>query len=41
MSFFVLISAHNQGILTIMADLYIGLLSRDGLKFASLVVGPI
>lgn len=38
MSYFVVISAHNQGILTIIGDLYIALPLRGRLKIAPLVV---
>lgn len=39
MSYFAVISTHNQGILTNIVDLCVELPSRGGLKFASLFVG--
>lgn len=38
MSYFIVISAHNQGILTIIGDLYVALPLRGRLKIAPLVV---
>lgn len=39
MSYFVVISAHNQGFLTNIVNLYVALPSKDRPQFASLAVG--